>query len=123
MTQFRPKDSALIGFLRQYRPVPPPGATDLERQIMATIENPETVLREFDTAHGMGRRYLNTLRIAIALTAGLLTAWIGYGVFRPSQLSLSEQQQLEDFIVSNWNDVMTGADESGWIEVQDAWTD
>ncbi|MGL5080004.1 MAG: hypothetical protein ACRC8A_00820 [Microcoleaceae cyanobacterium] len=123
MTQLLPEDSSLIYFLKRYRPIPPPGATDLERQIMATVENPETVFREFNTIHGVGRCHLNALRIAIALTAGVLTAWIGYGVFRPSQLSLSEQQQLEDFIVSNWEEVMTGANESEWLEVQDAWTD
>ncbi|NJK37927.1 MAG: hypothetical protein HC835_07815 [Oscillatoriales cyanobacterium RM2_1_1] len=123
MTLFHPEESTLIHFLKTYQPTPPSASSDLEERIMTAIDDSETVLAELNQSHRTSKHYLRSLRIAIALTAGLLTAWIGYGVYRPNQLSLREQQQLEDFIVSNWDEVMTGMSETEWLEVQESWAE
>ncbi|MGF1494213.1 MAG: hypothetical protein ACFBSC_17555 [Microcoleaceae cyanobacterium] len=97
--------------------MPPAESANLEQRLISAIESSEYGLNNIALTEQLGQRYLKPLRIALALTAGLLVTWIGYGVMKPSQLSLAEQQQLEDFIVSNWNDVMTENPDSGWLDV------
>jgi hypothetical protein len=107
-------DERLSAFLRQYRPVPPPANSNLEKQLMAELEK--------QPIHFQRNYYLPLRLFFLALISALL-GWGSYRLFSPSP-NIAE---LELFLVSNWNDVIdeipqpspTDSPEIDWLLLTD----
>ena len=86
----------LVSFLRHNQPSPPQASSDLEQRIINSLES-----RKFKDS-----RYYKTVTLTIpsALATGFLFATVSLGVRTP-RLAI-EPQDLENFIVNNWQDTL-----------------
>ena len=107
-------DQKLVGFLKQYRPIIPEEAPDLEQRIMVAIEGKSLVAnRDKDTiknspilslfAKGKAKIQNRLWVFPPAIAASLLVAWSGYHTLTPTRLSATEEAHLEAFLLSNWD--------------------
>lgn len=106
-------DRKLINFLRQNRPVAPssPNSLDLEQKLMTAI------------AKDSHREHSSSLHliwaIPSAITTGFLLTSVGLNLKTP-QMTI-ESEELEKFLVDNWQDtlsdksVVTIQEESDWL--------
>jgi hypothetical protein len=95
MSKVPDKDPKLSDFLRQYRPVPPTASTDLEARLMESLPPHQ------------GRPYFSSFRWTIpAIAASLLFAWTGYRYFQPSWQYGAIAQELEIFLIDNWDETL-----------------
>jgi hypothetical protein len=95
MSELPPDDQRWQEFLRQNRPTPPPGADDLEDQLMSAIEKQDLPLQ--------GRRLW---AVPPVIAAGLLMTWSGYRTLTPSFELSNSSTKLEAFLENNWNHVV-----------------
>lgn len=112
MTQLPSHDERWQEFLRQYRPTPPPAASELEEQLMNAIERtPQRPAISW-----------RLLAVPSAIAAGLVMALSSYRILIPSQ-EPSNYASLEAFLESNWNEVTTETPTSPQINTVPAdWT-
>ncbi|MGB5594317.1 MAG: hypothetical protein WBM32_00505 [Crocosphaera sp.] len=99
MSQFPKDDRELISFLQQYRPLPPPANSTLEKQLYARV------------SHEPQQHQVSQVRwlIPSMIAASLLAIWGGYNVLEQSPYQQFVQQsqeietaELEDFMVNSW---------------------
>jgi hypothetical protein len=93
MSKFSEDDPKLSAFLRQYPPPPPEASPDLEAQLMESL--PPRVQKT---------KYLPWLITAIV--GGLLFTWTGYRNYRPALRYTLIQQDLEAFLIDNWEETL-----------------
>ncbi len=93
MSKFSEDDPKLSAFLRRYRPHPPEAAVDLEAELMESLP-----------PRGQKTKYLPWLVTAIA--GGLLLTWTGYQNYRPALRYTSTEQNLEAFLIDNWEETL-----------------
>ena len=103
MSQFPKDDRELISFLQQYRPLPPPGDSSLEKQIYLKIS------RESQQSKPHSVRWF----VSSAIAATLLGVWGLSNLMKPSDYQQFVQQSqaiqtadIEDFMINAWEDTM-----------------
>jgi hypothetical protein len=109
MTQFSEEDKPLVHFLKQHHSTPPLPHPDLEDRIMAAVQqsSPQSVRPQF---RGFQKQlFSRPLWIGAAIATSMTLAWIGYRSITPTQLTLAEERELEEFLAENWYETM-GAD-------------
>ncbi|MDG2991385.1 hypothetical protein L3556_10645 [Candidatus Synechococcus calcipolaris G9] len=106
---YREADTAgLQAFLRQHSGSPPPPHPDLEGRVMeAVAAHPHRRYRNPTTAVIVGF-------IGLAGMAGALS--LGWFSPRDAQLAQEEMEQLEQFIVSNWDEMFQEPEFQGFLE-------
>lgn len=82
-----------INFLRENRPVPPPPQSDLEQQLMESIEVQSIQERR--------RRYKFNWTIPSAIATGFLFTSVSLS-WKTPRIAI-EPNDLEMFLVNNWN--------------------
>ncbi|MDJ0843543.1 hypothetical protein [Crocosphaera sp.] len=101
MPQFPKDERELISFLQQYRPLPPPADSTLEKQLYVKIagESQQT------ETHSM--RWL----IPSIMVSGLLAIWGISNLMKPSeyqqfvqQSQVRETAELEKFMINTWEE-------------------
>lgn len=91
-------DEQLAAFMRQYRPVPPPAADNLETKLMRTVQQQPRPKKFASSPLWV---------IPSAIAASILLLWGGYSILRPSsQLAKAKDADLEVFLVNSWNGTM-----------------
>jgi hypothetical protein len=118
--QFPQDEKKLVAFVRRYRPVPPPAAVGLERQVMSLVE------REVLTCQK--RLKLRWLVPSIGAVS-LLLAWGGYHWFAPAPQPqfATNSEELETFLVQSWqgtlgeptNAFQPASVEADWLTLAD----
>jgi hypothetical protein len=120
MTQLPPHDKRWQEFLRQYRPTPPPAASELEEQLMNAIET--TPQRSAISWRLLAVPSALAKHRVSLFAAGLVMALSSYRILIPSQ-EPSNYVSLEAFLESNWNEVTTETPTSSQINTVPAdWT-
>ena len=103
MSQFPKDDRELISFLQQYRPLPPPADSDLEKQISLRV------------SHESQHRKYGQLRwlVPSIITTGILAIWGAYNLIKPSeyeqfvyQSETMKTAETESFMISTWEETM-----------------
>ncbi|MGK7955428.1 MAG: hypothetical protein AB4063_09230 [Crocosphaera sp.] len=103
MSQFPKDDRELISFLKQYRPLPPPADSTLEKQIYRRI------------AHESQHRHNRQLRwlVPSIITTSLLAIWGVYNLMKPSeyeqfvnQSEKIETAAIENFMINTWEETV-----------------
>ena len=103
MSQFPKDDRELISFLQQYRPLPPPADSDLEKQIYLRV------------SHESQHRKYSRLRwlVPSIITTSILAIWGAYNLIKPSeyeqfvyQSQTIETTDTETFMVSTWEETL-----------------
>ncbi|MGK7940842.1 MAG: hypothetical protein AB4062_11975 [Crocosphaera sp.] len=103
MSQFPKDDRELISFLQQYRPLPPPGDSALEKQIYLKIacESRQSQLHSI--------RWL----IPSVIVTSLLGIWGLSNVIKPSDYQqffqhsqITQTAEVEDFMLNTWEETM-----------------
>ena len=102
----------LVAFLRQNQPIPPQACSSLEQQIINSLEP-----RKF-----RDRKCYKTVTCTIpsAIATGFLFTTVSFGVRTP-RVAI-EPQDLENFLVNNWQDTFytynpsaIGNNEADWL--------
>ncbi len=103
-TQFE-DDKPLVQFLKQHHSTPPQPHPDLEDRIMAAVRksSSDSVRLEFRPQR---RFFLKPLWISAAIAASMTFAWMGYRSIISQELTLAEEQELEEFLAENWDQTM-----------------
>jgi hypothetical protein len=99
MTHFSDDDEKLVDFLKEYRPAPPPTMRDLEWQLM------ELVTRELPLPPKYPHQFF--LIISSAMAGSLLLLVGSYRWLKPLPEVASDREELEIFLVDNWNETMS----------------
>ncbi|CCQ53102.1 hypothetical protein WH8501_26865 [Crocosphaera watsonii WH 8501] len=103
MSQFPKDDRELISFLQQYRPLPPPADSDLEKQIYLRV------------SHESQHRKYSRLRwlVPSIITTSILGIWGAYNLIKPSeyeqfvhQSETIETAETEIFMISTWEETI-----------------
>jgi hypothetical protein len=92
------KDEKLVQFLRHYRPIAPPPPSDLEKRVMAMVQ-------QNSRSSPMSPRLWI---IPSAIAAVLCLAWGGSRWLEPTPNFASQEsqsQELAAFLVDNWQNV------------------
>ena len=104
MSQFPKDDRELISFMQQYRPLPPPADSTLEKQIYLRISH--------ESQHQ--KKHQSRWLIPSVITTGLLAIWGTYNLMKPSEYEQFVQQvptmktaEIEDFMIHTWEATMT----------------
>ncbi|MGK7872592.1 MAG: hypothetical protein AB4426_04565 [Xenococcaceae cyanobacterium] len=124
MTKFPNEDEKLVAFLRQHRPVPPPAAANFEEQLMMELVQRQPIPSQ-------GKRYPFLWAVFSAIAAGLLLTWGGYRLLNHSPQIAADTDELETFLVNNWNaaigetsfESQTYSSEADWLLLADPETD
>lgn len=95
MTHLPHDDEPLIQFLKQHRPIPPPTAISVEKQLM------QGVAREPYLSSDKRLSLLWLIPSAIA-AAGLAT-WLGWKGTHSSFGIATQPKELESFVIESWN--------------------
>lgn len=137
MTPFPQNDDEnLVNFLRQYRPIVPDAASDLEEKIIAAVEaaannQPEATSRKQKQQSVFfvpnSRLFSGkSWRMPAAIAASLVMTVIGYqsllfyqSITAKPQPNPAEMAQLEAFLESNWKAVVGESSETEWLNVID----
>ena len=103
MSQFPKDDRELISFMQQYRPLPPPGDSRLEKQIYLKISC------ESQQSQPPSIRWL----VPSLIAASLLGMWGLSNLMKPSDYQQFVQQsqvlktaEIEDFMLNTWEETM-----------------
>lgn len=103
MSQFPKDDRELISFMQQYRPLPPPGDSALEKQIYLKISC------ESQQSKPHSIRWVMPSMIA----ASLLGIWGISNIMEPSdyqkfikQSQVIETAEIENFMINTWEETM-----------------
>ena len=103
MSQFPKDDRELISFLQQYRPLPPPADSSLEKKIDLKIS------RECRQSQTHSIRWL----IPSAMAVSFLGIWGVFNVMKPSEYQQFVQQfqviktsEIENFMTNTWEETM-----------------
>ncbi|MEN9224352.1 MAG: hypothetical protein Q6L60_01360 [Thermostichus sp. HHBFW_bins_43] len=88
-----PEEEQLRHFLRQYRPLPPAAAPDLEERILRSV------------AVHRPQRGLSWRWVGIPILLGALLGWGGYQRWQ-TQLVVQDTEALENFLVSTWGGLL-----------------
>ncbi len=101
MTQWS-DDEVLVGFLKEYRPFPPPANHALENQIMEQIS--------FQSTSKLFNFNLKSIGVATAIMASLTVVW-GLGrIHHPLSKIAASPEELEAFMVESWYGSMGDTD-------------
>jgi hypothetical protein len=108
MTQYSEDDKPLVQFLKQYHSDAPQPHPDLEDRIMAAIQpssyDDHTVRSQF---RGLKRQlFPRPLWVGAAIAASAMFAFVGYRSMMPTQLTVAEERELEEFLAENWTHTM-----------------
>lgn len=93
MSQSPHDDRELISFLKQYRPLPPPGTQKIETQLLARVAR-----EPFPHRQRVELRWI----IPITLAASLGSILAGSRWNQPSYQLTSNSAELETFMVNTW---------------------
>ncbi|ASC72387.1 hypothetical protein XM38_033440 [Halomicronema hongdechloris C2206] len=107
------EDRSLVEFLRQHRPQPPGADPALEQRLMARVSRAET-------AHHRSSGWQWQWAVP-ALAASLVLAWSGYRALRPPSTAVSQQEELETFVVEIWLDTTSPGTSSRWEAAPTEW--
>jgi hypothetical protein len=111
----RSSDEKLVNFLKQYRPNVPEVTPDFEQKVLAAIETDRDSSKESNKFAIWRIANVNkTLKVSTlpkwalpsAIVAGLLIFWSSYRAFYPAQFQADETDNLEVFLVNNWEGVL-----------------
>lgn len=91
MSQFPGEDPKLSAFLHKYRPIPPEAAVELEVKLMSSLPP---------------RSRRNYYPYVWAIAASLLLTWTGYRYFQPAWKYGAVSQELEAFLIDNWEETL-----------------
>lgn len=106
ITHMPTDEESLVEFLRQYRPIAPPPAPDLEAQILKAVES--LPVRESSPFWvRLARRPLWLVPASVA--AGLLLSANFARLLMPQSPSAAEMASLESFLATNWDGVVNGS--------------
>jgi len=98
-------DPSLILFLKQHRPIAPPGSCDLELKLMQQVDC-QTIEPSRNTRLNLGKTLGKIWLIpVIALCSGLAIWTVGdRPKFQPSfaEINTKQKQQLESTLVKDW---------------------
>jgi hypothetical protein len=94
MTHLPDDDERLISFLKQYHPVPPPAKADLEMQLMELVTREPPPIKHSHQFFWI---------ISSAMAGSLVLAIGGYRFFTPTPKMAANPEELETFLVDNWN--------------------
>lgn len=129
-----PEDVALVSFLRQYRPVPPPAPPEAEAQLMAAIaQMPHPP--QADPGRWLGRHWKLHWKltgaailagVSLGLGLGLTPQWQQARSPRlddPQATELAELAELETFLENSWEGTLaqTSTTELDWSAI--GWDD
>ena len=98
MTQFPNNDEKLVTFLREHCPLPPPARADAEEQLMGLVEK-QSILSQ------KSRQAFFWL-VPSAIAACILLAWGSCRWLNPPPQIATNSDELEAFLVNNWEGVM-----------------
>jgi hypothetical protein len=98
MNNFPEEDQNIVNFLQQYRPEIPPTSPNLEQQILQQV----TTL-PIRPSHRLSYLWL----VPSAIVAGFLTLFIGYPILILNYPRVAETSNLETFMESNWQTVVS----------------
>jgi hypothetical protein len=107
-------DKKLVDFLKQYRPILPEAAPDLEQNLLAALERNEVdrpdrknLESQLTASHKRSKiTCFPKWAFPATIAAGLLVVWSGYRALDTAQLPADETAQLEAFLVTNWEGVL-----------------
>ena len=107
------EDSAVVSFLQTHAGVAPAPTPDLEDRLMQAIHQEQVSVSPIQVTEQLTeqqRRRRFNLRLAAFLGVILTGAALGVGLWQwlwpPYRLSTAELAQLEDFMVSGWDDAV-----------------
>jgi hypothetical protein len=98
MNNFPEEDQNIVNFLQQYRPEIPPASPNLEQQILQQVK-----VLPIRPLHRLSHLWL----IPSAIIAGFLTLFIGYPALILNYHRVAETSNLETFMESNWQTVVS----------------
>ncbi len=96
MTQFS-DDKKLIAFLKQYAPLPPPSAINLEERVMAQVTQGERIPQR--------RRLRLSWLVPSLIAAGLFLLWGEQQHLQPTPPLATTPDELEAFFIESWSGV------------------
>lgn len=110
----RNSDKKLVDFLKQYRPIIPDAAPDLDQKLLAALERNEVdrpnrnhLEAQLTASHKRSKiACFPKWAFPAAIAAGLLVLWSGYRELNTAQLPADETAHLEAFLVNNWEGVL-----------------
>ncbi|MGB3405014.1 MAG: hypothetical protein WBA77_20185 [Microcoleaceae cyanobacterium] len=108
MTQHSEDDQQLVQFLKQHHSTPPQPHQDLEDRIMAAVQPSSSNDGDVRSQFRLLKRQLfpQPLWIGAAIAASVTFAFVGYRSMMPTQLTVAEERELEEFLAENWTQTM-----------------
>lgn len=108
MTQYSEDDKPLVQFLKQHHSTPPQPNRDLEDQIMAMVQQSSSDQQNVKSQFRLLKRQLfpQPLWIGAAIAASVTFAFVGYRSLMPTQMTVAEERELEEFLAENWTQTM-----------------
>ncbi len=101
----------VVSFIKQYRPLPPPGTATLETQLLTKIAQ--------KSSHYHSRNIVRRWLIPSALVASLTAIWGGYRWLQPSYQFSDNSTNIELFLVESWQGTMEQSSlYSDWLLLQ-----